>query len=511
MSALIECVPNFSEARRPEVVQAIAEAIRATPGVHLLNVSSDSDHNRTVITFAGGPAAVEAGAFAGMAKAAELIDMDAHSGAHPRLGATDVVPFIPIREATMADCVAIAQRLGERVGRELNIPVFLYEAAATRPDRENLADVRRGEYEALKTAIETDPNRLPDFGPARLGKAGATAIGARPFLVAFNAYLDTADVEVAKKIAKAVRHSSGGLRFVKGLGLLVDGQAQVSMNLTDFTRTPIHRALELIRSEAARYGCRVTRTELVGLIPEQALVDVAQWYLQLDGLQAEQVLEAKLAQSAEAAAPAAQRSAFLEALAAGTATPGGGAAAAYGGAMAAALVGMAARLTVGKQKYAEVEAEMQAVAAEADQLRGQLAQAVDEDAAAYGAVLAAYRLPKDSVEEQAARAAAVERATLAATEAPLAAAQAAARVLALAAAAAEKGNRNTAADAGAAAQLALAAVRSAALNVRVNAAALRDTAAAQTFAAQALALEAQAAETAARVRRSNLQRAGIEA
>ncbi|MBI3760630.1 MAG: glutamate formimidoyltransferase, partial [Chloroflexi bacterium] len=298
MAPLIECVPNFSEGRRPEVIEAIASAIRAAPGAQLLNVSSDHDHNRTVITMAGAPEGVEAAAFAAIAKAAELIDLDRHTGEHPRLGATDVVPFIPIRDATMADCVAIARRLGERVGRELNIPVYLYEAAATRPDRENLENIRRGQYEALKVEIETNPDRKPDFGPAKLGKAGATVIGARPFLVAYNVYLTTSDVEIAKKIAKALRHSSGGLRFVKALGLLVEGQAQVSMNLTDFNKTPVHRAVEMIRREAARYGCAIVRSELVGMIPQAALMDAAQWYLQLDGLQSDQILENKLVQAA---------------------------------------------------------------------------------------------------------------------------------------------------------------------------------------------------------------------
>ena len=254
LTPLVECVPNFSEGRRPEVIARIVDSIRAVPGVAVLDQSSDADHNRTVVTFAGPPEAVEAAAFEAIATAATLIDLDQHQGAHPRLGATDVVPFIPLRGVTMDDCVAIAQRLGARVGRELSIPVYLYESAATRPDRENLATVRKGEYEGLKDAIGTDPDRAPDFGPAALGPAGATVIGARPFLIAFNVYLNTADVEIASKIAKAIRHSGGGLRFVKALGLLVDGQAQVSMNLTDFRRTPIARVVALVRSEAARYG-----------------------------------------------------------------------------------------------------------------------------------------------------------------------------------------------------------------------------------------------------------------
>jgi glutamate formiminotransferase len=220
--------------------------------------------------------------------------MDHHRGEHPRTGATDVVPFVPVRGVTMQDCVALARQLGERVGAELGIPVYLYEEAATRPERRNLADVRRGEYEGLREEIATSPDRAPDFGPAAMGTAGATAIGARPPLIAFNVYLSTGDIGPAKTIAKAVRHSSGGLRFVKALGLLVEGQAQISMNLTDYRRTPIHRVLELIRVEAARYGLAVTHSEVVGLLPAEALVDAAQFYLQLAGFTPGQILENRL-------------------------------------------------------------------------------------------------------------------------------------------------------------------------------------------------------------------------
>lgn len=293
MQKLVECVPNFSEGRRPEVVQAIVDALRR-PGVSVLDVESDADHNRSVVTLVGEPEAVLEAAWQGIAAAAGLIDLDQHQGAHPRLGATDVVPFVPLRNMTMAECVALAQRLGQRVGSELQIPVYLYEAAATRPERVNLADVRRGQYELLKSEIATNPARTPDYGPSRVGTAGATIIGARAFLIAFNAYLNTTNVEIAKKVAKALRHSSGGLHFVKAMGLLVEGKAQVSMNLTDFMQTPIHRAVEMIRFEAARYGCVIERTELVGMIPQQALLDAAQWYLQIDNFNSEMVLENRI-------------------------------------------------------------------------------------------------------------------------------------------------------------------------------------------------------------------------
>ncbi|MDD2695903.1 MAG: glutamate formimidoyltransferase, partial [Anaerolineales bacterium] len=355
---IVECIPNFSEARRPEVVEALMQAIAATPGVALLDRHSDLDHNRTVLTFAGSPEGVEEAAFRSIALAAELIDLDKHTGEHPRIGATDVVPFVPISGVSMQDCVAMAVRLGQRVGQELGIPVYLYEEAATRPERKNLEDVRRGQYEGLKEEITVKPERLPDFGPARLGTAGATVIGARHPLIAYNVYLTSDDVTVAQKIAKAIRHSSGGLRFVKGLGLLVDGRAQVSMNLTNYRQTPISRVMALIRSEAARYGVSVHHSELVGLIPQEALIDAAVWHLQLDQFSAEQVLERRLEAAWQAQAAGLPVS-FLEALASSSPAPGGGSASAYSGAAAAALVAMVARLTIGRKKYAAVEGRMQ--------------------------------------------------------------------------------------------------------------------------------------------------------
>jgi glutamate formiminotransferase len=296
MKRIIECVPNFSEGRRKEIIDQIVEALASVEGIRVLDVQSDADHNRSVVTMVGEPEAVEEAAFRGTERAAQLIDMDQHQGEHPRMGATDVVPFVPIAGATMPDCVEMARRLGERVGRELSIPVYLYEEAAARPERHNLANVRRGEYEGLKAEIETAPHRVPDFGPAKIGKAGATAIGARPPLVAFNIYLNTEDVTIAKAIARAVRHSSGGLRYVKALGLLVEGRAQVSMNLTDYRQTPIHRVVEMIRREAARYGVAISSSEVVGLIPNEALANVARFYLQLDDFSSDQILENRLAE-----------------------------------------------------------------------------------------------------------------------------------------------------------------------------------------------------------------------
>lgn len=294
MQKIVECVPNFSEGRRQEVIDAIVAAIADGGNVRVLDVQCDADHNRTVVTFVGDPEATLAAAFAGVQRAAALIDLNQHRGEHPRMGATDVVPFIPVSGVSMEECAMLARRLGERIGAELGIPVYLYAKAATRPERESLPAVRKGEFEGIREVIATDPAHAPDFGPKALGPAGATAVGARPFLVAFNVYLNTADVEIAKKIAKMLRFSSGGLRYVQAMGILVEGQAQVSMNLTDFRQTAMHTVMEMVRREAVRYGVAPVRSELVGMLPQQALLDAACWYLQLDGFSAEQVLENRL-------------------------------------------------------------------------------------------------------------------------------------------------------------------------------------------------------------------------
>jgi len=302
MQSLVECVPNFSEGRRPEVIAAIVAAIRSAGGeqVQVLDVSSDADHNRTVVTFVGDPEAVSAAAFAGIARAAELIDLDRHQGEHPRQmscplcrSAASAWPIASRWRSGLASASA-ASLACRSISMKPPLPVYLYEAAAAIPERSNLADVRKGEYELLKQEIGVNAKRTPDFGPERVGPAGAVIIGARQFLVAYNIYLDTANVAVAEKIARAIRHLSGGLRFVKAKGFLVEGRAQVSMNLTDFTKTPIARVQEMVKREAERYGARVTHSELVGLIPQRALVDAAQWYLQLDNLKPEMVLESRL-------------------------------------------------------------------------------------------------------------------------------------------------------------------------------------------------------------------------
>jgi glutamate formiminotransferase/formiminotetrahydrofolate cyclodeaminase len=491
---LVECIPNFSEGRRPEVIEAIVRAMQQAAPIYVLDYSLDPDHNRAVVTLAGTPDAVERAMFAAVKTAAGQIDMTRHTGEHPRLGATDVVPFVPLRDVTMDDCVAIARRLGQRVGEELGIPVYLYEAAAACPERQNLANLRSAtfQYEQLRDVIATDPGRMPDFGPAVVGTAGATVIGARAPLVAYNVYLSAGDVSIAEKIARAIRQSNGGLAFVKARGFLVEGQAQVSMNLTDYRKTPVPRVVELIRREAARYGVTVTYSELIGLAPQEFFVDAARWYLQLDKFQPDQILEYRIQQAeTEESALAAEEppipeqatralaaieepprtpAAFVEAVAEGTATPGGGAVAALAGALAAALAEMVAHLTVGKKRYLDVEEAMNAIIAAASELREQLLNAVEEDIRAFDAVMEALRLPPDDPE----RAAAIRNSTIHAADVPLNVARLALEAMLLAEQVATRGTKNAASDAAVAALMGLAAVEGAAFNVRVNAASLDD-------------------------------------
>ncbi len=471
---VLECIPNYSEARRPDVIEAIMKSISSVEQVTLLDRHSDLDHNRTVLTFVGPPEAVEEAAFQSIARAAQLIDLDHHTGEHPRIGATDVVPFVPISGLTMQDCVQIARHLGQRVGSELNIPVYLYEEAATRPERTNLENLRRGQYEALKQEMGVNPNRDPDFGPNHVGPAGATVIGARQPLIAYNVYLTTDDVAIAEKIAKTIRFSSGGLRFVKALGMLVDGRAQISMNLTNYRKTSVALVVETIRREAARYGVMIHHAELVGLIPQAAIVEAAVWYLQLDQFNPEQILEQKLysitqpskVPLAESLPPGAE---FLDELASGKATPGGGSASAYSGAAAASLVSMVARLTIGKKKYSASESRMQAILTQAEALRNDLSRSIQLDASAFEGVMTAYKLPKNTAEQQEIRRKSIEQATLLATQAPVGVANKTLRVLELVEQAIRFGNVSAISDGATAAALARAAIAGAGYNIRINA------------------------------------------
>jgi glutamate formiminotransferase/formiminotetrahydrofolate cyclodeaminase len=465
---LVECVPNFSEGRNQETIDAIINTIKHSGKVHVLDVSSDADHNRTVVTLAGQPEALEKALFEAIKKAAELIDMDQHSGEHQRFGATDVVPFIPIRDISMDECVAMAKRLGKRVGEELNIPVFLYEEAAQYPHRQNLAKIRsrKFQYEQLKETIATDDSYEPDFGPKEVGKAGATIIGARPFLIAFNVFLNTDNVDIAKKIGRAVRASSGGFAYVKGAGFLVEGKAQVSMNLTNYQKTPIFRVVETIRREAQRYGVGVLSSELIGLAPQEAFIDSAQWYLQLDGFQPDQLLETRVAQAeAESGSDQSTRpSDFVESVAAPSATPGGGAVAALAGSLAAGLTEMVAGLTVGKKRYADVQDQMEQAASDVASLRQRLLDDVVNDVQAFDELMAAFRTDKEDPN----RAQLIEEKTWGAAEVPFRVTGLAIEVLQVSEVVARHGNKNAATDAAVAAHMAVAAIEGAALNVRIN-------------------------------------------
>ena len=296
--AIIECIPNVSEGRRLEVVDALADAIRAVPGVRLLDRSSDGAHNRSVFTLVGDPAPLQAAVLALFDAALPRLDLRSHQGEHPRVGAVDVVPFVPIEGATMADCVALARETGAAVAARFGVPVYLYEEAASNPARRNLEDIRRGEFEGLAGRM-ADPAWTPDFGPAAPHpSAGASVIGARMPLIAYNINLASDRLDVARKIAAAIRFSSGGYRFVKAMGVrLENGTAQVSMNLTNYEKTPIARVFETVKREAARYGVAVLESEIVGLVPAAALRQAAEYYLQLDRFAPDQVLETKLRQA----------------------------------------------------------------------------------------------------------------------------------------------------------------------------------------------------------------------
>jgi len=493
---LVECVPNFSEGRDPAVVEAIRAAIAGVDGVAVLDVSSDASHHRSVITFVAPLEVAVDAALAGMREAAARIDLTRHEGEHPRIGATDVVPFVPLEGTTMEDCIVLARTLGGRAASELGIPVYLYERAASRPDRVNLADVRRGEFEGLREQIGTDPARLPDFGEAKLHPtAGATAVGARPFLVAYNVYLGPAsNLDVARDVARAVRHSTGGLRHVKAMGLEVDGQAQVSMNLVDLEGTPLYRAFEMVRMEAAAHGVVPTWSEIVGLVPERALFETAARHVQLRGFTPEKVLERQVRAALSGGESV---TAFTAAVASSTPAPGGGSVAAHVGALGAALAQMVAGLTAGRKKYATVDAEMRELGLTAAGLVNELQGLVERDAKAYEGVTTAYRLPKETEEQVAARTAAIDDALVHAAQVPLETARACAKVAELAAIAANKGNTNAASDAGVAALLAEAACRGAVYNVRINVSSLADASRGTRLLADAEALLQGAAASAA--------------
>ena len=438
MNRLIECVPNFSEGRDPAKVDAIVKAMSSVPGVYVLDRESDADHNRSVITLAGEPDAVGEAAILGAGQALELIDMTLHMGAHPRVGATDVVPFIPIEGVTLEDCVALARRVGNEIWKRYRIPIFFYEAAATRPDRVNLENVRKGQFEGLREELKKNHDRQPDVGEPKLHPtAGVTVVGARKFLIAYNVNLNTSDVSIANKIAKAIRFSSGGLRYVKSMGVELKARnlAQVSINLTDFEQTPMHRVYEMVKREAERYGVMPVGSEIVGLAPKKAIEMAADYFLQLEDFSPSQVFENKL-QAALTGAPiepkegklAVAARPFLEAVAAPTATPGGGSVSAYVGALAASLGQMVAGLSRKKKSQLLHVDKLSEMLDELRRTAHELTEAIDHDAASYDAVMAAFKLPQGNTQETTQRDNAIQAATKGAAEVPLQVAEKAARL-----------------------------------------------------------------------------------
>jgi glutamate formiminotransferase/formiminotetrahydrofolate cyclodeaminase len=480
MQTLVECVPNFSEGRDKSKVDAIIESMKLD-GVYLLDREMDADHNRCVITLVGDRSAIQEAAIRGVGKAAELIDLNHHQGAHPRLGAADVVPFIPIEGVSIADCIAMARQVGEQIWSRYKVPVYLYESAATSPERQNLENIRRGQFEGIRNDIATNPARRPDFGEARLHPtAGACVVGARKFLIAYNIFLNTPDVEVAKKVAKAVRFSTGGLRFVKAAGFLVRGQAQVSMNLTDFEQTPIHRVFEMVRREAERHGVAPASSEIVGLIPKKALEQAAEWFLQVENFDSSLVLENRLAAvmggKIAVGGLRAGVEPFIEQLAAPTATPGGGSAAAASAAMAAGLAAMVASMSRGKKAYAQFEGKLSEAISRLSQLREELKAQIDADAEAYNSVMAAYKKSRESAASDGLIDSALKRATAV----PLGVAERAREVLRIAEGLHSITNPNMKSDLRTAAALAGAAIEGALANVEINLESLKDA----EFAAQ---------------------------
>jgi glutamate formiminotransferase len=474
MPAIVECVPNFSEGRDKARVDAIIEAMKMD-GVYLLDREMDADHHRCVITLVGDPVHVAEAAIRGVGKAAELIDLTTHSGAHPRLGAADVIPFIPIEGVTLEDCVAMARRAGEEIWKRYKVPVYLYEAAAQRPECQNLENVRRGQFEGIREEVKTNPGRKPDFGNAELHPtAGATIVGARKFLVAYNVYLNTPDVEIAKKVAKAIRFSNGGLRYVKGMGVPVRGLAQVSMNLTDTDQTPIARVFEYVKREAARYGVMPQSSEIVGLIPKKALEDAAEWFLQIENFDSSLILENRLAavMSGKMVVGGIRAGVepFVEQLAAPTAAPGGGCASAASGAMAAALGGMVAGMSRGKKAYLQYERELSDSLARLAELREQFKVSIDADAESFNEVMVAFKKAKNHPEAQAE----VEAATKKATLVPLVVAERAREVRQIVESLRPITNPKMASDLTVAVAQANAAIQGALANVEINLGDIRD-------------------------------------
>ncbi len=494
---LIECVPNFSEGRDMSIVHAIRDRIAAVGGVSILHVTADAWHNRSVITFVAEMDVMVDAAIAAIRAARDHIDLREHSGVHPRIGAADVVPFVPLDGATMDDCIAVARAVGERVGAELGIPVFLYERAATNPERRNLANVRRGGFEKLQDSIAHDPERAPDFGPRELHPtAGAVAIGARPFLVAFNAYIGAAaNIAAARDIARVLRESNGGLPGVKALGLEVDGQAQVSMNLVDIEQTSVADAYAAVEREARARGLDVTWTELIGLVPERAAFELASRSIGLRDDVGSHVLERLLLEKRFGQSVRE----YVASVGDGDPFPGGGSVAAIAASLASALISMVASITIGRERYAAVEPEMQQLRSAARELAAELQVLAARDSEAYARVIDARRLRHDTPELLAQRNSALRDALLEAILVPLSVARAASKVAEFALQVATSGNTNAITDAGVAALLASAACTGAGYNVRVNAREIGNSPESERAVEETLALAAAAESVASSV------------
>lgn len=502
MNRLIECVPNFSEGRNAETVERLASAIESVTGAVVLDTHMDADHNRSVITFVADAGVVVEAAVRAVRLASELIDLRQHEGEHPRVGATDVLPFVPVRGVTMEDCVALAHEAGERIANELHIPVYFYERAARRSYRVNLEDVRRGGFELLRDEIETVEERRPDVGEARIHEsAGACIVGARPFLIAYNINLRTDDLSIARRIARAVRGRDGGLRFLKALGfeLRTRGLVQVSMNLVDYEKTQLHEAFEMVEREAARHGVQIAGSEIVGLVPQAALDRSAEYFLQIEDFAPGVVLENRIE-----AAFAVKRTNetvrdFVAEVASDSPVPGGGAVAAHAASLGAALGEMIAGVTIGRDKYRDVEAEVRDALALLTPLRAGLYQAVREDSLSFERVIAARRLPRDSEGTRLERDGHIEEALKGAATVPLEVAGVAVQVLELLETLAEIGNTNALSDAATGAQLSVAAVAAARYNVLVNTSEIEDEEFANEHRSRADDLLERAQEIAARI------------
>ena len=458
------------------MIEAIVNAARSG-NVKVLDIESDSNHNRSVLTFVGEPEAVMDAAMAMSAKAIELIDLNKHTGEHPRMGAVDVIPFIPISDVTMEECVQLAKDFGKEYASRFMVPVYLYEAAATRPDRRNLADVRKGEFEGLREQIGHDPERKPDFGPEAIHPtAGATAIGARQILIAYNINLATENVDVAKRIAKQVRGRNGGLSAVKALGFeLKDrGLVQVSMNMVDYKASQLFKAFELVRGLAEKEGVEVAESEIVGLVPSEALTDTAKFYLRLHSFKNEQILERKLSDVDSGRFASMNLSAFSSEVATEKPVPGGGSVAAYVASLGASLVSMAARLTLKKNELRNHWPRVNDVLAESDKLRATLLAQVDKDSKSFEALMKAYRLPKESEHDKEARLTSIQANLKEATEVPLQTAEQAVRALSAGKRLAEYANVNAISDLETAIAAAYAGFAGSVANVRINLSGIND-------------------------------------